>query len=102
MALLGKCHRTIKCRKPLKTRAKRNLPIRKPLQESPSTLAEQLRKVRVTIGLTQKEIAKKLGVGHSTVKFWEQGRSKPNSKIRELVEGFLIGAPAERNQSIET
>src|SRR5436190_3413776 len=92
VALLGNCHRTLKCRKPLQIRKKPKSPVWKPIQASPTTLSEQLRKARVVLGITQKEVAKKLGVGQSTVKFWEQGRCQPHTALRSQVETFLAGA----------
>lgn len=44
------------------------------------TMAEKLKMLRSKSGYTQEEIAKKIGVGSSTVCMWELGQRQPNVK----------------------
>jgi len=52
-------------------------------------------------------MARKFGVSLSTVKFWEQDRTLPATKVRAQVEAFLNTAPldhflkAQRGTSID-
>ena len=49
---------------------------------------EEIKAIRNQLGLTQKQLADKLGVTHISVWKWEKGRAKPHktfeSKILEL------------------
>jgi len=49
---------------------------------------EEIKEIRNQLGLTQKQLADKLGVTHISVWKWEKGRAKPHktfvSKILEL------------------
>ena len=40
-----------------------------------------LKELRVSAGLTQKEVAKALGVGRTAVTMWELGYSTPRSEV---------------------
>ena len=40
---------------------------------------KNLKKLRMACGLTQKELAEKLGVAQCTVAFWEQGSKYPTA-----------------------
>ena len=44
----------------------------------------QLKRLRATLGLTQKQLAERLGVAHNTVTRWEMGQrtiSEPVSRL---------------------
>lgn len=43
-------------------------------------IAKEVKEMRLRLGLTQKELSKKLGVSLSTVARWEQGLFKPSLK----------------------
>lgn len=49
---------------------------------------EEIKQIRTELGLTQKELANKLGVTHISVWKWEKGRARPHktfvNKILEL------------------
>ncbi len=44
----------------------------------PKTLGERLRKRRLELDLSQKELAKRLGVGIDAIQDWEAGRTRKN------------------------
>ena len=48
-----------------------------PLPSDPKTLGEKLLAYRKLHGITQKELAKKLGVDPTTLARWERGKSRP-------------------------
>lgn len=53
--------------------------------------AEDLRNIRLNLGLTQKELAEKVGVDIKTIQNWEYGKKIPSTKdgiIRALVESI--------------
>ena len=43
------------------------------------TTADQIRSLRLSLRLTQKEFAARLGVSTGTVSSWEQGRCEPGT-----------------------
>ena len=52
---------------------------------------ENLKMARKGVGLTQKQVADKLGVVESCYANWEQGRTEPNvDNLRKLSEIFDI------------
>ncbi len=52
-------------------------------------LAEAVRGVRDRLGLTQQELAGRLGVALPTVSRWENGRHKPSRLALDKIEGLL-------------
>ena len=53
---------------------------------------------RVNAGLTQADVAEKMGVGKQTVVNWEKGLSEPKmSQARELSALYDIFLPSESN-----
>ncbi len=69
---------------------------------------ENLKKARKRSGLTQKEVADKIGVGQSTYKNYECGLREPNgdtivmlSKIFNVSTDYLLGACSEEIEAIE-
>ena len=54
-----------------------------------STLAEQLVRKRTSLGLSQEESAKRLGVDPSTLAKWERGERKPGGVFLGRVKRFL-------------
>ena len=58
--------------------------------ETCKTLGERIRLYRMSLGLTQVEFARKLGVTHSTVRSWENDRVKNvEKKIRPYLDGLV-------------
>jgi transcriptional regulator with XRE-family HTH domain len=61
-----------------------------PLDDLPhDTLGERIVATRQRLGMTQKELARALGVDPTTVGRWERGTGKPSKGLEERVEGFL-------------
>ncbi|MBI4764110.1 MAG: transcriptional regulator [Deltaproteobacteria bacterium] len=53
------------------------------------TLGERIIRVRRTLGMTQKELARKLGVDPGTLGYWERGERRPIKGLEEKINGFL-------------
>lgn len=49
----------------------------------------EIKKNRIALGLTQKELAEKMGVTLQTIQHWEQGRRKMSGPAEKLLE-YLI------------
>ena len=56
---------------------------------TPTTFAEHVRKRRLELKLSQKQLAKVLDTTHDTVSSWELGLSKPQAKYRARVVKWL-------------
>jgi transcriptional regulator with XRE-family HTH domain len=48
-----------------------------------------LRAVRTRLGLSQLELARKLGVARCTVNRWERGLWKPTKRVRGMIEVWM-------------
>lgn len=48
-----------------------------------------LKKRRLALGLSQMDLAKKVGVSLLTIQLWERGVSEPNDKNKEILESVL-------------
>lgn len=59
-------------------------------------LADRLRGLRSTLGLTQAEVAVRLGVHAVTLARWETGATQPRGLARKYVEEWLARAEGER------
>jgi len=53
------------------------------------TFGERLRLHRIEVGLTQQQLAQKLGINPSTLAHWEQGRHKPMRRLFKSIMAFL-------------
>jgi transcriptional regulator with XRE-family HTH domain len=53
------------------------------------TFGERLRLQRVTLGLTQKEVAQKMGIDPSTLASWERGEHRPILRLLDSVKAFV-------------
>ena len=53
------------------------------------TFPEKLKAYRMLKGLTQRELARELGVDPTTVMKWEAGTSKPMRRMRDRVEEIM-------------
>lgn len=49
----------------------------------------KIKKIRLQLGLSQSEFAKKTGLKLKTLQFWEQGRRKPGVKNLMLIAKAL-------------
>ena len=58
------------------------------------TLGERLVRQRTSLGMTQGEAAKRLGVDSGTLARWERGEREPAGGARRSVERFLDEAEA--------
>jgi transcriptional regulator with XRE-family HTH domain len=56
-----------------------------PLQV-PETLSDTLRLARKVQGLTQKEMARRLGIDPTTLARWERGKSRPSRKLLRMTK----------------
>jgi DNA-binding transcriptional regulator YiaG len=57
--------------------------------------AEEIHGLRQRLGLTQRELAKWLGVSESTVSLWEAGKRRPRGPAHRLLK--LIGELAKQD-----
>lgn len=57
----------------------------------PRNLGEQIKKRRVELGLSQKEVGEMLGVSPFTVLNWEKGKTKPLKNTWANITTFLVG-----------
>ncbi len=58
----------------------------------PQTLPERLAAVRKALGLSQRNLAKSLGVDPGTLQGWEAGQHEPIGRNVKLIERFLMYA----------
>jgi ribosome-binding protein aMBF1 (putative translation factor) len=54
--------------------------------KNPQNFGQRLRKKRMDLGLTMKEVADKIGVTESTVSNWERRNIRPYRKAREKLK----------------
>lgn len=59
----------------------------------PKTIGEHIRRRRLDFGLTQRILARRLGVRSETVRLWELGRARPLPGHYRRIVGFLAGDP---------
>lgn len=85
MVASGICHWVLKGQK------RRNPAI----PENPKTIGERIRKYRIENGLSQKDIAEKVGVRTDSVTNWELGRNEPQIQFMPRIIK-LIGADKEK------
>lgn len=52
---------------------------------SGSIFGERLKGLRTSVGMTQQDLAKRLGISASTVGMYEQGRREPDNKTLSLI-----------------
>lgn len=72
-------------------------------------IAEKIRSLRETAGLSQSQLAKKLDVTRSSVNAWEMGLSTPTiqyvvalSKLFHVSADFLLGLDAQLTISLDS
>jgi len=54
------------------------------------SLVERLKTVRWAWGLSQRQIARILGVDQSQITAWETGRHHPTKKSLKIIKAFLV------------
>ena len=66
---------------------------------APKTLGEFLRQKRVDLGLSQRKLAEKLGIGitDTAVEKWEKSQNRPTESRRRRIIEFLGLDPATLN-----
>jgi transcriptional regulator with XRE-family HTH domain len=57
--------------------------------EEQATMGDRIAGAREAAGLTQEELARRLGVRHSTVRAWEDDRSEPRANRLQMLAGML-------------
>lgn len=67
---------------------------KKPFDFEPKTLGEQIKKRRLELGLSQKEVGDMLGVTSFTVLNWEKGKTEPLPQFVSKIILFLGNDPA--------
>ena len=63
-------------------------------QNNPDSFAAKVKRLRISRGLTIRGMAKELGVSHSTITRWEQGRMHISHQALQLMADFLKVPPA--------
>lgn len=58
-------------------------------------IGERIRKYREELGISQKELAQRLGVSNSRVSNWEQGINRPDANILADICRALNVSPSE-------
>nr|SPS05242.1 protein of unknown function [Candidatus Nitrotoga fabula] len=69
-----------------------NILRKKPFDFVPKNLGEHIKKKRLELGLTQKELGEMLGATLFTVLNWEKGKTEPHPQFISGINLFL-GAP---------
>lgn len=59
----------------------------------PETLGVRLTTYRRSLGMSQEQMAKRLGVHKATIVRWETGRASPAAALQAKVEALLSGRP---------
>ena len=55
------------------------------------TYGERVKYVRKRMGLTQKQLAKALGVSFATINRWENNQNSPSSLARKVFDDYCDG-----------
>lgn len=66
-----------------------------PYYTTPSTLGKRILTARRLLGLTQKELARQLGIDPSTLGRWEGDKGKPSRGLFERLDAFLTSLAAD-------
>ena len=77
------CHLAFQAQKPLSGAYPKEL----------RTLGDHLRKRRLNLALTQKDVAKRLGANEASVWNWEKNRSSPALRFVPRIVEFLVLCP---------
>ena len=71
-------------------------PLKKGYPINPTNYGEHLRKIRMDLNLTQRELATILEVYTSSIDKWERGETEPNIKNRQKIIEFLGYDPMQK------
>ena len=58
---------------------------------SNETFGERIIRARRALGMTQKDLARRLGVDPMTLGYWERGERRPSGEMGKKINGFLGG-----------
>ena len=61
-------------------------------ENSPKDLAQRIIFTRQKLGMTQKELAYRLGIDPSTLGRWERGIGQPSKRLAQALNLFLVGS----------
>lgn len=62
-----------------------------------ASTADEIRKLREALGMTQEEFAREVGVSFSTVSRWETGRGSPSPLARRQIEELRAGLEGQED-----
>lgn len=62
-----------------------------------SMSATEVKKIRQKLGLTQEELAERLGVTQTAVSYWEDGKRRPRGPAVKLLASFLEEVKAAKS-----
>ena len=63
---------------------------RDPFEKEAENLGDRIRHYRRIHGLSQKKLAKQLGVDETTVAGWEKGEHRPTKKLLDKIKSALV------------
>jgi len=66
----------------------------------PRTLGEHLRRQRIDLGHTQRQVAEQIGVNASTIRSWENGSNQPRLAARPGLYAYFGFCPANPSASL--
>ena len=66
-----------------------------PKYTTPHTLGERIVVARRLLGLTQKELARRLGIDLSTLGRWERDEGRPSKELSARLDRFVTSLPLD-------
>ncbi|GAF89587.1 unnamed protein product [marine sediment metagenome] len=66
-----------------------------PCDSRSGTLGKRIVASRRLLGLTQKELARRLGVDPSTLGRWERDEARPSKELSARLDGFVTSLPLD-------
>jgi transcriptional regulator with XRE-family HTH domain len=64
-----------------------------PYNSSPKTLGQRIGNTRRLFGITQKELAHRLGIDPGTLSNWEKGKGSPAAELLQIISDFFTSPP---------
>lgn len=58
------------------------------IMSTDSLFADDVKRLRILLGMSQKALAKALGVSYATINRWEMGHTEPHNLVREHFEAY--------------
>ena len=58
-------------------------------QGTKNPMADRIKELRTGLGITQKELAKEIGISYASIVDYENGRREPNSKAMAALERYF-------------